>query len=354
MALETATYISQLVATNPLTTDPLAQAGDHINLTKAVLQNQFTNLGTVAVTATATSINAAASAFANGTITAIQPNGTVASAELDLLGLINSGGTTVAGRVRLINTAASAAAGGLAIKMSSSADVNSTITALGLTLDGTLTAAAALDAPAVRQSGHALVPSGMIMLWSGSVASIPSGWVICDGTNSTPDLRNSFIVGAGDTYSPSATGGSSGATYTSSTAGAHTHTDGSAGAHDHGSATAGYALQVADMPAHNHSVGLTDPGHQHGVPGAFYIQTGPNVLAAGSSAQLNATALTAAVTTGISVSETTVGSGTAHSHGISSDGAHQHSISTDGNHSHTVAVAATLPPYFALCYVMKT
>ena len=50
-------------------------------------------------------------------------------------------------------------------------------------------------------------PSGGIVMWSGSVASIPSGWLLCDGTNGTPDLRNRFIVGAGSTYAVGATGG---------------------------------------------------------------------------------------------------------------------------------------------------
>lgn len=39
-------------------------------------------------------------------------------------------------------------------------------------------------------------PSGIITMWSGTIATIPSGWVLCDGSNSTPDLRNRFIVGA--------------------------------------------------------------------------------------------------------------------------------------------------------------
>jgi len=63
------------------------------------------------------------------------------------------------------------------------------------------------------------IPSGSIVLWSGSIASIPSGWVICDGTNSTPDLRNRFIVGAGSTYAVAATGGTADAIVVS-----HTHT----------------------------------------------------------------------------------------------------------------------------------
>ena len=47
----------------------------------------------------------------------------------------------------------------------------------------------------------ATVPSGLIAIWSGSLGSIPSGWVLCNGANGTPDLRNSFILGAGSTYS---------------------------------------------------------------------------------------------------------------------------------------------------------
>lgn len=41
-----------------------------------------------------------------------------------------------------------------------------------------------------------VVPSGVIVMWSGTIATIPSGWVLCNGSNSTPDLRNLFVVGA--------------------------------------------------------------------------------------------------------------------------------------------------------------
>ena len=43
--------------------------------------------------------------------------------------------------------------------------------------------------------GDAFV-TGMIMMWSGTIATIPSGWYLCDGTNGTPDLTNKFIIGA--------------------------------------------------------------------------------------------------------------------------------------------------------------
>lgn len=74
------------------------------------------------------------------------------------------------------------------------------------------------------------MPSGGIIMWSGSVASIPSGWYLCNGSNSTPDLRGRFVYGAGGGYSPGDTGGE------------ETHT-----------------LTTAEMPAHNHG-GVTGQG----------------------------------------------------------------------------------------------
>lgn len=49
---------------------------------------------------------------------------------------------------------------------------------------------------------------GMIMLWYGSVETIPSGWHLCDGNMGTPDLRDKFVPGAGGSYSPGDSGGS--------------------------------------------------------------------------------------------------------------------------------------------------
>jgi microcystin-dependent protein len=68
----------------------------------------------------------------------------------------------------------------------------------------------------------------MIMLWSGSIASIPSGWALCDGSSGTPNLRDRFVVGAGNTYAVNATGGSADAIVVSHT---HSITD-SGHAHD--------------------------------------------------------------------------------------------------------------------------
>ena len=59
-------------------------------------------------------------------------------------------------------------------------------------------------------------------MWFGPIVDIPSGFVLCDGNNGTPDLRNSFIVGAGDTYAVDAAGGSVNHTHDFTTDG-HTH-----------------------------------------------------------------------------------------------------------------------------------
>ena len=68
-------------------------------------------------------------------------------------------------------------------------------------------------------SAGAIFTTGMILLWSGAIGSIPSGFYLCNGANGTPDLRDRFIVGAGNLYSISQTGGSADAVVVS-----HTHT----------------------------------------------------------------------------------------------------------------------------------
>lgn len=61
------------------------------------------------------------------------------------------------------------------------------------------------------------------MLWYGILADVPSGWHICDGSLNTPDLRNRFVVGAGDSYAPD-TSGSENAHGHQYTGPLHTHT----------------------------------------------------------------------------------------------------------------------------------
>ena len=80
-----------------------------------------------------------------------------------------------------------------------------------------------------------VLPSGTVVAWSGSKDEIPDGWVLCDGKNTTPDLTQRFIVGAGgsdnQSYSVGDVGGNRNVTLTEDQLPAHTH--GNAGSHSH-------------------------------------------------------------------------------------------------------------------------
>ena len=67
-------------------------------------------------------------------------------------------------------------------------------------------------------------PVGTIVMWSGSIATIPTNWALCNGVNGTPDLRDRFIVGAGSSYGVGVTGGLSSVTLSISEMPAHSHT----------------------------------------------------------------------------------------------------------------------------------
>jgi hypothetical protein len=144
------------------------------------------------------------------------------------------------------------------------------------------------------------IPSGGIFLWSGSIGSIPAGYVLCNGSNGTPDLRDRFVVGAGSTYAVDATGGSANAVVVS----------------------------------HTHAATVTDPGHTHtwstdfgsNFPNGQTTLSSTQAASSGGNQDLFEGTIATAVT-GISVSNASAGvSGT----------------------------NANLPPYYALCYIMKT
>jgi hypothetical protein len=143
------------------------------------------------------------------------------------------------------------------------------------------------------------LPTGSIILWSGSIGSIPSGYVICDGTNGTPDLRDRFVIAAGSTYAVGATGGSADAIVVS-----HTHT-----------------ATVTD-PTHTHATSLYSGTGGGGTTGTNTKWSAENNNAGGPNS-VNTTA----ASTGISVANSTTG---------------------------TSGTNANLPPYYALAYIMKT
>lgn len=73
-----------------------------------------------------------------------------------------------------------------------------------------------------------LAKSGIIDAWSGAISAIPSGYVICDGNNSTPDLTDKFIIhadaDAAGTNDVGDTGGASTHGLSTAELAAHTHT----------------------------------------------------------------------------------------------------------------------------------
>ena len=144
------------------------------------------------------------------------------------------------------------------------------------------------------------IPAGGILLWSGSIGSVPAGYVLCNGSNGTPDLRDRFVVGAGSTYAVNATGGSA----------------------------------DSIVVTHNHTATstVTDAGHDHDAITQVSGSSSSGAQFANSfsgSVNTTSTQMIQTATTGITVATTTANAGTS-------------------------GTNANLPPYYALCYIMKT
>ena len=150
-------------------------------------------------------------------------------------------------------------------------------------------------------------PSGGIIIWSGAESNIPNGWELCDGQNGTPDLRNRFVVGAssgtGDTTYPglsvNATGGSADAIVVSHAHGAGTYSAESDGSHQH------------DYTAFSSTARVDNDENHQRLDGSTTRTTDPA-------------------------------------------GSHTHSISGTSGSEGQSGTNANLPPYYALCYIMKT
>ncbi len=141
----------------------------------------------------------------------------------------------------------------------------------------------------------AVIPSGGIIMWSGSIASIPSGYFLCNGANGTPNLTDRFVICAGSTYAVAASGGSKDAVVV-----AHTHTGNTGG---------------QSVP------------HTHDYNAYLAGATG---FAAGSNFYLDGNPFTTA--------------------GNSVDHTHAFTTASSG----VSGTNANLPPYYALAFIMKS
>jgi hypothetical protein len=173
------------------------------------------------------------------------------------------------------------------------------------------------------------IPLGMIIIWSGSVISIPTGWSLCDGTQGGPDLRGFFVRGFGSTFV-----GDFGGAETMNLSHIHNQNDAntsSVGGHTHTQAATG------SDGAHDHTAAGTTGG-----PSTTYAANWMGTGDYGATAD--------------------------HTHdlaGASVGGNHTHTNpDTDGEaaHSHASGAIATalsaaqskMPPYYALCFIQRT
>lgn len=189
-------------------------------------------------------------------------------------------------------------------------------------------------------SGHThaagFVPVGGIIMWSGNGASIPTNWAFCDGSNSTPDLRDRFIVGAKQD--------DAGVAKTSVT-GALTQSGGS----------------INYTPAGTNSTptfaGTALGNHQHGVTGVAvgaHASHNHNVPASGTGTVKVGTAASNAALA--SHTHTTDGPGSTLTHSISGNADNASAGTPAGTVSAPTfaGTAATIvPPYYALAFIMR-
>jgi len=163
-------------------------------------------------------------------------------------------------------------------------------------------------------SGNGLVPSGFIGMWSGAISAIPTGWVICDGTNGTPNLTDRFVIHAdsdsGGTNDVGDTGGASTVNLE----------------HNHGGNTGNVTLTGGQSGT---------SAHRHGFHWGAETGAGTSYLGSEDGPQA-AGALSAPISVDISSEE-------------SADDPHAHTIANGGSTAQTIR-----DKYYALAYIMKT
>jgi len=153
----------------------------------------------------------------------------------------------------------------------------------------------------------ASLPSGVIVVWSGAANAIPSGWYLCNGSNGTPDLRGRFVVGYSNTDSDYDVGDTGGAK--------------------------DVILSAAQMPNHAHYFSTTTSGgdhvHQY-IDQYVVINAGYRPWPANNNdcQQRNVN--------------------------TSGSGAHSHTVTGTTNQEGGGAAHENRPPYYALCYIMKS
>lgn len=202
------------------------------------------------------------------------------------------------------------------------------------TLNPTTSDHALITTKYAKQLINNLLPIGTIIMWAGTVATIPTGWALCNGQTvggvQTPNLQDRFLIGGGGTWSPGFSGGSSVFNYSGR--------------------VGGTVLDINMIPAHNHDIydpthyhPVSDPQHRHtsnaggGTPETGFGATGGTVVAYGST-------YTSYALTGISVAYAATNIQT---YNRGSSWAHDHPISM------AIAGPTWYPPFYAIAFIMK-
>lgn len=163
----------------------------------------------------------------------------------------------------------------------------------------------------IRAGVGALVAANIVIIWTGTLATIPMGWSLCDGGGGRPDLRTRFLRGVNtNVTNPGTTGGNA----------THGHTEVAQAAHSHTSAVGG---------SHTHSFNAYTWTHSHNVP----LEGGVDVT----------------------IYQTDTGAGN-HTHANSDDPGNNHNhnpMGDDGGHSHVVDAASSLPAYYDVAYIIN-
>ena len=160
---------------------------------------------------------------------------------------------------------------------------------------------------------------GMILMWSGAITQIPDGWALCDGKNGTPNLSGRFVMGIGGGYDQ-----------------------------EGGHASQSVTLTADNLPKHSHKF-TTARGEgkhyhlfddyfypEHTVKPSYHAESHPysTKIGSGDTDDDNDQVLT-------------------YRHSTEYDDGHTHTGTTDeagGDKSFTID---TIPPYYALAYIMK-
>lgn len=189
-------------------------------------------------------------------------------------------------------------------------------------------------------------PPGIIVMWSGLISAIPTGWFLCNGLNGTPDLRGRFIYGASVDTDVKTTGGSANAIVVSHThtGPAHTHTS---AAHTHSTPNHTHTASSNSTGAHTHGYltagkfnGQPDGGRDEGPYNYWnsWQTVNPTVQTDSKGDHTHTITVNSggASTTGSTTPLNTGSSGTGNTGSTGSSGTN-----------------ANLPPYMKLAYIMK-